>query len=72
MRHYQAAPEVDKQLGLGGRIADDLDSVARTPVKLGRKEEATGSARRRCVTQSIPETIRANSNIIRMRYTVRS
>jgi tetratricopeptide (TPR) repeat protein len=46
LQHYQAALEIDKQLGLGGRIADDLDSVARTLVQLGRKEEAAGYARR--------------------------
>jgi tetratricopeptide (TPR) repeat protein len=46
LQQYHAALEIDKQLGLGGRIADDLDGVARTLAQLGRKDEATGYARR--------------------------
>lgn len=44
--HYLAALELDKQLGLSGRIAEDLEGVAVALAQLGRKDEAAGYARR--------------------------
>lgn len=44
--HYLAALELDKQLGLSKRIAEDLDGVAGALKRLGRKDEADSYARR--------------------------
>lgn len=46
LENYLAALELDKQLGISGRIAEDLDGVARTLAQLGRKDEAASYARR--------------------------
>jgi tetratricopeptide (TPR) repeat protein len=46
LAHYQAALELDKELGLSARIAEDLNGVALMLRQLGRKEEAEGYARR--------------------------
>ncbi len=46
LEHYLAALELDKQLGMPRRIAEDLDGVARALAELGRKEEAASYARR--------------------------
>lgn len=46
LEHYLAALELDKQLGMGGRIAEDLDGTAKALAQLGRKDEATAYARR--------------------------
>lgn len=46
LTHYQAALEMDKALGLGARIAEDLDGMARVAQQLGRADEAAGYARR--------------------------
>jgi tetratricopeptide (TPR) repeat protein len=46
LEHYLAALELDKQLGISARIAEDLDGAARALAQLGRKEEAAAYARR--------------------------
>jgi tetratricopeptide (TPR) repeat protein len=46
LEHYLAALELDKQQGLTGRIAEDLDGVSRALAQLGRKDEAAAYARR--------------------------
>lgn len=46
LEHYLAALELDKQLGVGGRIAEDLDGASNALAQLGRKDEATAYARR--------------------------
>jgi tetratricopeptide (TPR) repeat protein len=46
LEHYLAALEVDKQLGLARRIAEDLDGTSNALEKLGRKDEAASYARR--------------------------
>ena len=46
LQHFQAALDLDKQLGLPKRIAPDLDGVAAALDKLGRKDEAAAYARR--------------------------
>ncbi|MDD5328668.1 MAG: hypothetical protein PHX38_01580 [Sulfuricella sp.] len=43
---YQAALDMDKELGLSGRIAEDLRGIASALAQLGRKDEAEGYARR--------------------------
>ncbi len=43
---YQAALELDKELGLSSRIAEDLGGIASALARLGRKDEAEGYARR--------------------------
>ncbi len=51
LEHYLAALELDKQLGLARRIADDLGGVSRALEKLGRKDEAAAYARRAAAAQ---------------------
>jgi len=46
LEHYLSALELDKQLGLGARVAEDLDGAAGALKQLGRKEEAASYARR--------------------------
>lgn len=46
LAHYQAALELDKEMGLSTRIAEDLNGTAQALERLGRKEEAEGYARR--------------------------
>lgn len=46
LEHYLAALELDKQLALPRRIAEDLEGVSRALEKLGRKDEAASYARR--------------------------
>lgn len=46
LEHYLAALELDKQLGLSERIAEDLDGAAKALARLGRREEAESYARR--------------------------
>lgn len=43
---YQAALEMDKELGLSSRIAEDLNGIASALTQLGRQGEAEGYARR--------------------------
>lgn len=56
--HYLAALDMDKQLGLPGRIAEDLAGASRALEKLGRKDEAAGYARRAATAQ---DAIRAKA-----------
>ncbi len=51
LEHYLAALEIDKQLGLPRRIAEDLGGVSRALEKLGRKDEAASYARRAAAAQ---------------------
>ncbi len=51
LEHYLAALNMDKQLGLPRRIAEDLGGVSRALEKLGRKEEAASYARRAAAAQ---------------------
>ncbi len=44
--HYQAALELDKQLGASGRIAEDLEGAAKALERQGHKEEAASYNRR--------------------------
>jgi tetratricopeptide (TPR) repeat protein len=53
LEHYLAALELDKQLGLPRRIAEDLDGVAKMLDKLGRKDEAASYARRAAAAQAV-------------------
>lgn len=46
LEHYLAALELDKPLGMGGRIAEDLDGAAMALAQLGRKGESASYARR--------------------------
>ena len=46
LEHYLAALELDKQLGIGGRIAEDLDGIAKALAQLGRKDESAAYAHR--------------------------
>lgn len=46
LAHYQAALELDKELALSPRIAEDLRGIAQALEKLGRKQEAGIFARR--------------------------
>lgn len=46
LKHYLAALELDKQLGLSQRIAEDLDGAASVLKALGREDEAAAYARR--------------------------
>lgn len=56
LQHYQAALEMDKLLGLGARIAEDLNGLARVAKLLGHDEDAAVYARRaELVTQSLDE-----------------
>lgn len=56
--HYRAALELDKSLGLGGRIEEDLNGMARVLKRLGRVEEAAGHARRASI---VHEAARRNA-----------
>lgn len=51
LEHYLAALELDKQLGMGGRIAADLDGIAKALAQLGRKDESAAYARRAAAAQ---------------------
>jgi tetratricopeptide (TPR) repeat protein len=51
LEHYLAALDLDKQLGLPRRIAEDLGGVSRALEKLGRKDEADSYARRAAAAQ---------------------
>jgi tetratricopeptide (TPR) repeat protein len=58
LQHYQAALEMDKTLGLGARIVEDLSGMARTAKQLGRDQEASAFARRsELATESLRQTI---------------
>ncbi|HEX5364622.1 MAG TPA: hypothetical protein VFW59_10175 [Gallionella sp.] len=46
LRHYRAALELDKLLGLSSRIEQDLNGIVRVLTDLGRVEEAALHARR--------------------------
>lgn len=46
LSHYRGALELDKALGLSGRIEDDLNGMARALTQLGKKAEAATHARR--------------------------
>jgi len=46
LEQYLAALELDKHMGIGPRIASDLDGAARALTQLGRKDEAASYARR--------------------------
>lgn len=46
LEHSLAALELDKQMGMAGRIAEDLDGAAKALAQLGRKDEAAAYARR--------------------------
>lgn len=46
LSHYQAALELDKELALSSRIAEDLKGIAGVLLKLGRKDEADVYTRR--------------------------
>ena len=46
LNHYQAALELDKELGISKRIVADLNGLAKTLERLGRKPEADANARR--------------------------
>lgn len=46
LQHFQAALEMDKTLGLGARIAEDLVGLARVSEQLGRDQEAAEYSRR--------------------------
>ncbi len=52
LQHYQAALEMDKSLGLGARIGDDLDGIARVSTKLGRESQAAEYARRAALVRA--------------------
>lgn len=56
LQHYQAALEMDKLSGLGARIAEDLNGLARVTKLLGRDEDAVVYARRaELVIQSLKQ-----------------
>jgi len=46
LKHYQETLEIDKSLGLSGRIGEDLNGMARVAKKLGSDQEADIYARR--------------------------
>ena len=46
LAHYMAALTLDKELGISARIASDLNGIAKTLEKLGRKPEADTYSRR--------------------------
>lgn len=46
LQHFQEALELDKALGLGARIGEDLSGMARASARLGRDREAAEYARR--------------------------
>lgn len=46
LQHYQASLEIDKELGLGARIGEDLSGMARIAQQLGREQEASAYLRR--------------------------
>jgi tetratricopeptide (TPR) repeat protein len=52
LEHYLAALELDKQMGLSERIAEDLDGAAKALARLGRKDEAEAYARRAAVVRA--------------------
>ncbi len=53
LENYLAALELDKQLGLSGRIAEDLDGAAKALDRLGRKQEAETYARRAAAVHAV-------------------
>jgi len=57
LQNYEAALEKDKALGLGARIGEDLNGMARVSARLGRQQEAAGYARRaELVTEAYHQT----------------
>jgi tetratricopeptide (TPR) repeat protein len=57
LQHYQSALEMDKALGLGARIGEDLLALARVAKKLGREQEASAYSRRAAlVDESLHQT----------------
>ena len=46
LQHYQASLEIDKELGLGARIGEDLSGMARIAQQLGHEQEASAYLRR--------------------------
>ncbi len=56
LEYYLAALDIDKQLGLPRRIADDLEGVSKALEKLGRKDEAAAYARRAAAAQDAIRT----------------
>lgn len=52
LEHYLAALDMDKQMGLPRRIAEDLAGASRALEKLGRKDEAASYARRAAAAQN--------------------
>jgi len=46
LQHFQAALEMDKALGLGARIGEDLNGMARAASQLGQDQEAAEYSRR--------------------------
>ncbi len=46
LAHYQAALELDKQMGISARIAEDLEGAAKALERLGRRNEAASYAHR--------------------------
>ena len=55
LQHYQGSLEMDKALGLGGRIGEDLMGMARVAKLLGRDQEASAYTRR---AELVNESIR--------------
>jgi len=46
LRHFQAAMEIDKSLGLSERISEDLSGMARVSAQLGQERQAAEYSRR--------------------------
>jgi len=59
LQHYQAALALDKPLGLGARIEQDLNGIAHMLTALGRNEEAAAYARRATL---VHEALRADGS----------
>lgn len=57
LQHYQATLEMDKSLGLGARIGEDLNGMARVAKLLGQDQESAIYARRAAL---VHESLRQN------------
>jgi len=58
LQHYQSTLEIDKELGLGGRIAEDLSGMARVLKQLDRDQEAVAYSRRaELVNESLRQSV---------------
>lgn len=65
LAHYQSALELDKELALSSRIAEDLQGIAKSLAKQGRKIEADVFARRAEAVNAAARTLSANAAAVK-------